>query len=146
MRDSRNKHEELEKQVLNSADHIITTSFTTKEEFSTKTKKPITLITNGYDSESYIKNTASSKFKLAHIGSLLSGRNPENLWKALQQLKKENEDFNKLFELQLAGKVSEEVLRSIEDHGLEENLDNKGYISHSKALKMQRECICSLID
>ena len=108
---SRKKHEELEKRVLNTADHIITTSFTTKEEFSAKTSRPITVITNGYDSEVNIKKPVRSKFKIAHIGSLLSGRDPENLWKALQQLKQENEDFNKLFELELAGKVSEDVLR-----------------------------------
>jgi len=34
---SREKHEQLESEVLNTADHIITTSFTTKAEFETKT-------------------------------------------------------------------------------------------------------------
>ncbi|SDS32272.1 glycosyltransferase family 4 protein [Christiangramia echinicola] len=142
---SRRKHEELEKRVLNSADHIITTSFTTQEEFYAKTSKPITVITNGYDSEIEYKNSFNSKFKIAHIGSLLSGRNPETLWKALQQLKQEHEDFDKLFELELAGKVSEEVLRSIKNYGLEENLNNKGYISHSKALQMQRDASVLLL-
>ena len=60
---SRRKHEELEKQVLNSADHIITTSFTTKEEFLFKTSKPVTVITNGYDSNATKGLIRNKKFQ-----------------------------------------------------------------------------------
>src|SRR5690606_24026029 len=45
---SREKHQNLETAVLQQADKIITTSFTTKEEFRQKTSKPIKVITNGY--------------------------------------------------------------------------------------------------
>ncbi len=142
---SRKKHEQLESEVLNSADHIITTSFTTKTEFETKTSQPITVITNGFDSEIHEKPVDHNKFEVAHIGSLLSGRNPENLWKALQQLLEENKDFRKDFRLRLAGKVSEEVLESIHNAGLDEYLINEGYVSHSKALEMQREASVLLL-
>lgn len=142
---SRRKHEELEKQVLNSADHIITTSFTTKEEFLFKTSKPVTVITNGYDSNATKGLIRNKKFQLAHIGSFLSGRNPEKLWLAIQQLLGENEKFRNLFQLRLAGKVSEEVMESIKKHNLGDFIKIEGYVNHSKALEMQKEATALLL-
>ena len=135
---ARKTHERLEREVLQKADLLITTSFTTKAEFSKKTDTPIEVITNGYDYEKVEKKPMDEKFSLAHIGSLLSGRNPENLWKALQELISENADFAKDFELKLVGAVGEPVLESIQKCGLEEHLNLQGYVSHSEALQLQR--------
>ena len=142
---SRKKHEELEDQVLNAADHIITTSFTTRSEFISKTSRPVTVITNGFDTEINQSNTTKKKFEIAHIGSLLSGRNPENLWKSLQELVKNNIDFKDNFRLKLAGKVSEEVLESIRKYELQDYLKNEGYVDHSSAVKLQREASVLLL-
>ncbi|MCH4823264.1 glycosyltransferase family 4 protein [Gramella lutea] len=142
---SRKKHEELEKEVLNSADHIITTSYSTKNEFQSKTSRPVTIITNGFDSEYQITETESKRFKIAHIGSLLSGRNPESLWKAIQELLTENDEFRQSFQLKLAGKVSEEVLRSISAYGLEQYLENQGYVNHQKAIELQKDASVLLL-
>ncbi|TBW29336.1 glycosyltransferase family 4 protein [Gramella sp. KN1008] len=142
---SRKKHEELEKKVLNSADHIITTSFTTKEEFSTKTLKPVTVITNGFDTEICENVPSGESFQMAHVGSLLSQRNPENLWEAIGELIKENEQFADNFRLRLAGKVSEEVLKSIRNNGIQPYLENLGYVSHSKAVDLQRSASVLLL-
>ena len=134
---SRVQHEILEKKVLNSADHIITTSFTTCEEFSGKTSKPVTVITNGYEEEN-IFNDPDRYFSIAHIGSLLSGRNPENLWKVLGELVKEDPGFKKDFLLKLIGAVSGKVLNSVKEHIPEENVDTSGYVDHQEALLQQR--------
>lgn len=136
---SRKKHEKLEKKVLNAADDILVTSYTTREEFESKTNRPVHLITNGFDTEIEQQNTEHSEFWISHIGSLLAGRNPENLWLALSELLNENEDFRKKFRLKLAGRISDSVLESIQAAGLQEFLENKGYISHSEALKLQRQ-------
>lgn len=136
---SKRKHERLESEVLNSADHIITTSFTTKEEFTSKTAKPISVITNGFDYEINLASSNKKYFQIAHIGSLLSGRSPENLWLALKELIEENEDFKNSFKLKLAGKLSEEVLESIKSSGLEGFLEDEGYVSHSSAIELQKE-------
>ena len=144
---SRMKHEELEHQVLSAADHIITTSFSTKKEFESKTSKPVTVITNGYDIELEPEDSKNKYFEIAHIGSLLSGRNPENLWRALKQLSQESQEFKRKFRLRLAGKVSEEVLKSIKIHQLQDYLVNEGYVSHEKAIQIQREAsVLALIE
>jgi glycosyltransferase involved in cell wall biosynthesis len=132
------KHKALEYRVLNTADAIIVTSKTTKTEFKAITSKPITVITNGYDTESVAKVTLDSKFSLAHIGSFLSERNPLILWKSLTELLQEIPDFKLHLELKLIGEVSQEILDTISQFKLQEYLNNLGYVSHSEAVVHQR--------
>jgi glycosyltransferase involved in cell wall biosynthesis len=134
---SAEKHNTLESQVLQSADHIIVTSENTKKEFSSKTKQPITVITNGYDTHHIERPEKDEKFTLAHIGSLLSERNPKQLWAALKALISENENFRSAFELKLIGVVSEAILKTLKDFNLESYINNIGYVSHEDAIKEQ---------
>ncbi len=136
---SAKKHQSLEKQVLNTADQIITTSFTTKKEFALKTTKPIEVITNGFDSELNTESKLDEIFSISHIGSLLSGRNPELLWKVLAEISKENENFRRDFKLKLYGAVSDDVVQSIKNAGLENELIFGGYISHKEAIAVQKK-------
>lgn len=132
------KHKALEKEVMNSCDQLIVTSPTTKIEFESITSKPIAVITNGYDVEKVVKKSLDEKFTLAHIGSLLSARNPIILWKALQELILENEAFKLQFQLKLIGAVSNEVLQSIAEFGLNNHLNYLGYLPHDEAIIEQR--------
>lgn len=138
IRSARDKHIQLEKEVLSSADHITVTSYTTKEEFSNITKRPISVITNGYDTEEVADIRLDTTFTISHIGSLLSGRNPKRLWQAIYDTAQENEDFAKQLKLQLVGAVSEDVLSSIKEAGLSDFLEIKGYVSHKEAIEIQR--------
>ncbi len=142
---SREKHEELEKKVLQSADHIITTSFSTKVEFESKTQKPVVVITNGFDMNISEETGRPDKFQISHVGSLLSGRNPENLWKVLGELVQENDDFRNEFRLKLAGRVSEEVLESINNYNLKAYLQVEGYVDHDTAVEIQKESAILLL-
>lgn len=135
---SAQKHKDLEHHVLNSADLVLTTSYTTKAEFEAITCKPIHVITNGYDVESLVKPSLDKKFTISHIGSLLSKRNPRILWKALKEILKENESFKSDFQLQLIGKVSTEIIDTIKEFRLDEYVCLIGYVSHTQALQYQR--------
>ena len=132
------KHKSFEKEVLNTCDAIIVTSPTTKKEFEALTNKPITVITNGYDVEKVSTKLMDEKFTLAHIGSLLSERNPIVLWEVLSELCFENKDFANNFQLKLIGAVSVEVLQSIEKYHLKDYSKLLGYVSHDEAIKEQR--------
>lgn len=134
---SKAKHLQLEQNVLNSADQIIVTSHHTKNEFETKTKKPIMVITNGYDGHTNRIEGKDEEFTLSHIGSLLSERNPLVLWETLSELIKENKEFSDDFRLQLIGVVSDDVIESINQFGLKNHLDVMGYVSHDEAIKFQ---------
>ncbi|AOZ98411.1 glycosyltransferase family 4 protein [Flavobacterium commune] len=133
------KHKELESQVLNTADTIIVTSKTTKTEFEALTPKPIAVITNGFDIEKVEKQTLDTKFSLAHIGSFLSARNPKLLWESLVELIAEIPDFKTHLEIKLIGAVSQEVLETISQFGLNDYLNNLGYVSHEEAIAHQRK-------
>ena len=133
------KHKALEHKVLNTADTIIVTSKTTKKEFQAITSKPIEVITNGYDSENVVKEPLDAKFTLAHIGSLLSERNPQILWETLAELLDEFPEFKRNLELKLIGAVSQEVLETITQFGLNPYLNNLGYVSHAEAIAHQRK-------
>lgn len=136
---SRAKHNRLEQKVLQEANHIVVTSPTTQKDFTQLTDTPITCITNGYEEYKLPIVNLDKKFTLAHIGSLLSERNPKILWKVLSALKQEVKGFDTDLKLSLSGKVSQDVLRSITEYGLEKNLEVKGYLSHREALIAQRE-------
>jgi glycosyltransferase involved in cell wall biosynthesis len=138
---ARNKHKRLEKQVLNTADKILVTSSTTGRELEEITTRPVRVITNGYEAADYSEESPEPDrlFTLSHIGSLLSGRNPEALWWALQQLTEEHERFRMSFRLRFVGVVSPEVLESIRKYGLEPYLELLEYMPHSRIIKIQRQ-------
>ncbi len=133
------KHIRLEKQVLNSADKIITTSKTTFEEFAQITKKPIEVITNGYEPLALNENPRLDQdFTLSFIGSLLSGRNPENLWKVISELIEEIPEFRERIKIKIVGLISEDVLQSIYNFGLKDHTVLIPYVKHKEAQIYQR--------
>lgn len=136
---SKHRHETLEKQVLNTADVILVTSNTTKIEFQAITDKPIEVFTNGYDIEKVGKQLLDKKFTLAHIGSLLSERNPILLWECLSELAKDIPGFKTNFELKFIGTVSQDLLNTIASFNLNDNLNYLGYVSHSEAVSHQKK-------
>lgn len=136
---SAQKHKDLENEVMNTADELLVTSPTTKKEFEAITSKPIHVITNGYDVEKVSKQSLDEKFTLAHIGSFLSDRNPQLLWEVLSELIIENAEFKDKFQLKLIGATSQEVLESISKFGLNNYINNLGYVSHQEAIEHQRK-------
>ncbi|MEH6763224.1 MAG: glycosyltransferase family 4 protein [Aequorivita antarctica] len=136
---SERKHKELEASVLKLADIITVTSPTTKKEFEMITETPIVVITNGYDVSEKIDFAMDTNFSISHIGSLLSERNPEVLWKVLAEICKENNSFKNDLRLKFAGVVSDEVKKSLESFQLTENCNFLGYVSHSEALTLQHQ-------
>ncbi len=129
---SKKKHQQMEKEVLTTADSIIVTSPGTQEEFQTKTNKPVHLITNGYD-DADVNFEPDEHFSLAHIGTLLSERNPENLWEAIAELVQEDKVFESNLELRFVGQVSESLVESIHKHKLQDHARFLGYMSHKQA-------------
>lgn len=133
------KHELLEQNVLQSADQIIVTSTVTKQEFAFKTQQPITVITNGYDTYAIERPEKDQRFTIAHIGSLLSERNPTQLWDALRELIAENEAFKTAFQLNLIGVVSDDVLQTLSHCQLDDYVNVVGYVNHEEAMQFQMQ-------
>ncbi|MFX0558013.1 glycosyltransferase family 4 protein [Maribacter sp. CXY002] len=133
------RHKQLETLVLRSADKLLVTSRTTKAEFSSITSKPIEVITNGYDNQKIEGLPLDQFFSISHIGSMLTGRNPLNLWKALSELIQEHPTFKEKLKLQFIGVVSDDVWESISEFGLQEFTEFLGYLSHEEAVIYQQK-------
>ncbi|MBU2973373.1 glycosyl transferase family 1 [Zobellia sp. B3R18] len=135
---SEKKHKELEYAVLNETDRILVTSATTKLEFEQITKQPISVITNGYDSDYENDADLDNNFTISHIGSLLTGRNPKNLWKVLSQIAAENAVFRGDLQLEFMGVVSQDVMDSMYRYELGPYIKMRGYGSHAEAQRRQQ--------
>ena len=133
---SKKKHLTLESKVLQRADKLIVTSNTTKKEFEQKTTTSIRCITNGFDG-TRPSTAPDTLFTLSHIGSLLTDRNPVGLWSVLGELIKENALFSEKLRIQLIGVVGEEVLESLDAHGLSGHVVALGYLPHDAVVAYQ---------
>ncbi|MCI3937014.1 glycosyl transferase family 1 [Chryseobacterium aahli] len=133
------KHRQLESEVFRNADITLATSYTDAENFR-KNGANAVCITNGFDesdssnSKTLKPSNSQAKFTLSYIGVLEQLRNPENLWKALDDLVKTNADFAEDFRLKFVGRIDDKILSSIENSNLKNHIDNLGYLSHDKAI------------
>lgn len=134
------KHRQLESAVFKNADITLATSYTDAENFR-KAGANSVCITNGFDESDSDKpkiqteNILKDKFTLSYIGVLEQLRNPENLWKVLDELVKENIDFAKYFSLKFVGRIDDKILNFIESSSLKNHILNLGYLAHGKAVE-----------
>jgi len=129
------KHRKLEKEVFQTADVTLATSYGDAENFR-KAGANSACITNGFDKEELNKKSVkNSKFTLSYIGVLEQLRNPENLWKVLSDIVQENSDFAQNFELRFVGRVDDIILENLQSSPLKDNLNLIGYIPHEQSVK-----------
>jgi hypothetical protein len=135
------KHRQLESAIFKTADITLATSYTDAENFR-KAGANAVCITNGFDESDASaphsvtdEKTQERNFTLSYIGVLEQLRNPENLWKILDELVKENKEFADHFTLKFAGRIDDKILESIENSTLKNHILNLGYISHDKAME-----------
>lgn len=135
------KHRNLEQKVFENADITLATSYADAENFKKKGANAA-CITNGFDVDNQELGTENSEpstqFTLSYIGVLEQLRNPEVLWRVLNDLIKENEDFRKNFQLKFVGRIDDRILDKITSSELNNSVKNLGYLPHSEAnLEMQ---------
>ncbi len=152
------KHRDLEEKVFKTADVTLATSYTDAENFRKKGANAV-CITNGFDivqepetreDRKSVENSNSQKLKhsntqtlehlntqdkfiLSYIGVLEQLRNPEILWKVLDDLINENPEFRKDFELKFVGRIDDKISEKIERLELKNAVRNLGYLSHQEA-------------
>lgn len=138
---AKRKLQQIEENIIQTADEVITVSESIQKEFQLL-RKNVHVISNGYDDEVMIDKTLinlDKKFSITHIGLLPFQSNPKLLWKVLADLCKENLDFAEDLELKLVGNVSNDVSIEIENQGLGEQLQLSSYIPHQEAIQLQKE-------
>ncbi|MCK9204127.1 MAG: glycosyltransferase family 4 protein [Bacteroidales bacterium] len=136
------KHHTLEKSVLEKANAITVISNTMAMDFRQIYPRDYEVITNGYDDADIDRGgpvQLDKKFSIAHIGTLVSARNPVTLWEALKQILQEDERFKNDLEIKLIGKVDYTVSDSLHKYGLGPFVSRTDYMPHSEVIKCQQE-------
>lgn len=130
------KHKRLEQLVFKNANLTLATSFSDAENFKNKGAHSVR-ITNGFDTESSTpseKEKKNSKFCVAYIGVLEQLRNPEILWKCLNEVYTENENFRKDFELKFVGRIDDKIVDHLLNTSFKDAIKNLGYVSHQDSV------------
>ena len=134
------KHLKLEKSVALNANRIIQVSPNGVSVFKNKYPEAnVVYISNGYDDEDYLEtqNIPDNKFSFLHAGFFPKEANPDSLWQVFSELCQENENFCKDLCIKLVGNVDYEVIDSISNYGLTEQLETTGYIPHDQIPQIQ---------
>ena len=133
------KHHQLEKEVLMTADKVVTIGYTMTKEMKALGAKHVETITNGFDEDDFpeMDSELDEEFTISHIGTFSPSRNHPKFWQALSELKAENQAFAKALKLRTVGVVDHKVAAAILEAGLEENWERIEYVSHAEVLKYQ---------
>ena len=145
-RTAQTKHERLEREVLQKANLVLTTTDATTASLNqiAEGRSKIRTLTNGYKAVKPPQKSSSEIFTISHVGSLYADRDPVVLWRALQQLtlgsinakgNMNNPGSAQGIKLQLVGYVSPEVLASITQHAPNLNVEVVGYVSQEAATR-----------
>ncbi|MEI6455339.1 MAG: glycosyltransferase [bacterium] len=134
-------HRKLEKGVLENAQSVVVISRSMAEDFNKICPRNYDIVTNGYDPADITGTPVETdkKFSIAHIGTLVSTRNPVTFWKALKSLTSERDDFAADLEVLLVGKTDHSVTESIRNYGLGKFIRKTEYLPHDEVVKCQRQ-------
>lgn len=140
---AKQKNQELERKVLQSADAITVVGDWMKMEFEAHTTKPIHVITNGFDPSDF-ENVVNVKpdqelFYIVHTGSLNQHRNQPVLWKAISELCAENPNFKQQLRIRLIGKNDVSVNECLDKVGLSSLVESVEYLPHSEITVEQKK-------
>ena len=146
---ARRWQKKLEQKVLDRSDKVITVSPSWVKDLQKNTKTPVKCITNGFDYEDFpeVANLAASeKFTISHVGIINSFRQPEALWKALEELCSEDKEFSEKLEVELIGTIDKSLKVTLTKYPqLNAKTTIVGYIPHSEVTKRYSQSACLLL-
>ncbi|HRF81245.1 MAG TPA: glycosyltransferase [Flavobacteriales bacterium] len=135
------KHHRLEREVLTTADRVVTVSWSWANDLEALGAKTVAVITNGFDRADVPEENIAvdDRFSLVHIGSMSATRDLPGLWKALAAIGEKDLTFRERFVLRFVGPVDHSVVESATAAGLGGHIERMGRVSHAVAMQeMQR--------
>lgn len=136
------KHDNLFKSVINTADATVTAHASVQKSFQVQTRQPVHLITNGYDiadiAAAAPAKVDSSKFNMVFVGIFYGILNSTAFWQAVKELLDENDNFRKQFKLTFVGKAQQEVMNDLQAYNLLPYCEFTGYVNHNIAVGYEK--------
>lgn len=135
------KHHRLEKEVLQTADEVISVGTTWAGDLEKTREDKVHVITNGYDHEDYqeYNGELDDKFTLSHIGSLNKDRNHPVLWEAMGELVETNKNLAERLRLTFIGPVDISLKNSLKENGLTDFAEFIPSVSHKEVRVYQQK-------
>lgn len=130
------KYRKLEQMVLEKSDLALTTSEVWADDLKRLGADNSVCITNGYDEEDFSSSPEEyAEFVCSHFGLLNHLRNPRDLWKVLEELLEEEQQFADKFRLHLGGTIDSDIIEEIKSFPLlSARLKVFPYLSHEEVI------------
>lgn len=128
------KHKQLELEVLQTADTVVTVSESCKKDFVDIGNREVQVITNGFEDSIVLPDVKPDPalFTISYTGTLSRDRNPTIIWEAIQELVQENPKLKKALRLRFIGNVDRSIFESLDALGLQGNYEKIGHVPHAK--------------
>lgn len=130
------KHKFLERNVLKTADIVVSVSKTWGEEYKNMGAKKVEIITNGFDSDDLPKSKPKpyTDFSIIHTGALNKDRNHIIFWKAIKEMIQGDKEFEKKIKIKFVGKLDNSVYRIVKEYNLSKYFEHIPNISHDEII------------
>jgi hypothetical protein len=130
-------HKKQEKEVIATADKVVTVSRHWAEDFKELGAPAVDVITNGFDEADFDFPAPElhKEFSLSHIGSLNKDRNPLELWNAIKELCEEIPGFSDDLKIKFAGKTDHSVFEALKERNLLQKAEKIDYMPHEEVVK-----------
>lgn len=133
------RHRELEKDVLSTADTVVTVGETLANELQNLGAKRTVVITNGYDSDDYKSvSSASNDFSFVHVGLLSKTRSHPALWRAFANFLQKIPEAKSELKIKLVGKTDYSAIQEIKRAGIEAFVEKINYVDHEEVVRIQQ--------
>lgn len=129
------RHENLERYVMQNADLILATSYADGENFRQLGAQKVEVITNGFDPLPEQQHEKTAHFNLTYSGGLEMLRNPVNLWQAIANLIKKDPTLKNNLRINFYGSLAQDVKQTLVNIGINDIIYDHGYVSHGESLK-----------
>jgi glycosyltransferase involved in cell wall biosynthesis len=114
---ARKRHQQLEYQVLTTADEIVTVTPFFAGRFERISNRKVHVITNGYDEDDFknLKYTKQEYFSIIHVGVLFKQNDPRVFFEAVKELMDEDDAFRRLVRIEFVGDIFIEYKLCVEN-------------------------------
>lgn len=136
---AKKKDAAYEREVLETADKILTVGRGYKDKLLSKSDKinpdKIEIVTMGYDERCFNipSNPPNNEFVITYTGTIADYYDPDVFLEALKEVKEKNPDVK--YKLRFVGILSDGIKHRIHELGLSDILNDVGYVSHDDSIK-----------
>ncbi len=136
---ARRKHRKLERQVLQTADRVVTIAPYHVNLFEKLGGRKVDLVTNGFDEDDFGKvvHSRTNKFTIRHVGVVDELRDPRPVMEALRQIVAGQSEMKDIISVEFIGNVNSSFKNHVkEDQVLNRMVTFIDSIPHSELLKV----------